>query len=200
MKRLFVMAKKLYIIAGHNGAGKTTFLKEFIKNKNLKYIEVDEIARGIAIDKFSLLSIRAGKIALRHIEKFKKEKMSFAVETTLSGKTWKKIIKDFKKSDYYVTIFFIYLDTPEEALKRIAVRINKKGHYISEDVVYRRYFRSIKNFWLTYKNLSQRWFLINNSSDTPFLVAHGEGKDYKLIDKDNFEKFLSIVKRRKGEK
>ncbi len=193
------MIKNLYIVAGHNGAGKTTFLKEFIKNRNLRYIDVDEIAKGISIDKFSLLSIRAGKIALRRIEKFRREKRNFAVEITLSGKMWKKIIEDFKKNNYYVTIFFIYLDTPEEALERITVRTNKKGHYVSKDVIYRRYFRSIQNFWLTYKNLSHKWFLINNSCDTPFLVAYGKGKDYKPIDKDNFGKFLSKLKGRQNE-
>lgn len=188
------MKKELYIIAGHNGAGKTTFLKEFIKYKGLRYIDVDEIAKDISIDKFSLLSIKAGKIALKRIKRFKKEKVNFAIETTFSGKMWSTIINDFKKENFCVTVYFIYLDTPEEAIKRIGVRINKKGHYISKDVVYRRYFRSIRNFWLIYKKLVDKWFLINNSRDTPFLVAYGKGEGFSLMDKDNFEKFLSIAK------
>ncbi len=136
------MKKELYIVAGHNGAGKTTFLKEFTRDRNLKYIDVDEIAKDISINKFPLLSIRAGKIALKRTMRLKKEKVSFAVETTFSGKMWKVIIDNFKKSNYYITVFFIYLDTPEEAIKRIGVRINKKGHYVTKDVVYRRYFRN----------------------------------------------------------
>jgi predicted ABC-type ATPase len=86
------MEKNLYIIAGHNGAGKTTFLREFIRDKDIKYIEVDEIVKDISIDNFSLLSIRAGKIALQRMDKFKKENVSFVIETTLSGLMWKKII------------------------------------------------------------------------------------------------------------
>lgn len=62
------MKKDLFIIAGHNGAGKTTFLGEFVKYKNLKYINADEIAKSISIDNFSLLSIKAGKIALKKME------------------------------------------------------------------------------------------------------------------------------------
>lgn len=189
------MEKNLYIIAGHNGAGKTTFLKEFIRDKDIKYIEVDEIAKDISIDNFSLLSIKAGKIALQRMDKFKKENVSFAIETTLSGRMWEKIIKDFRSSSYHVTIFFIYLDTPEEAIKRIAVRINKKGHYISNEVVYRRYFRSTKNFWSIYRNLVDSWFLINNSPKTPFLVSYGDWKRIAVVDEDNFKKFLSIVKK-----
>ncbi len=189
------MKKELYIVAGHNGAGKSTFLKEFVKDRNLKYIDVDEISKDIYIDKFSLLSIKAGKIALKRMERLRKEKMNFAVETTLSGKMWKALVNNFKKSNYYTTVFFIYLDTPEEAIKRIGVRINKKGHYVAKSVVYRRYFRSIKNFWFTYKRLADKWFLINNSGDTPLLVAYGKGETYNLIDKNNFKRFLFIVSR-----
>jgi len=64
------MENKLYVIAGHNGAGKTTFLEEFVKRENLKYINVDEIAKSISVDSFSLLSIKTGKIALKRIQEF----------------------------------------------------------------------------------------------------------------------------------
>lgn len=100
------MAKELYIIAGHNGAGKTTFLKEFIKDRNVKHIDVDEIARDISVNKFSLLAIKAGKIALKQIKQFRKKGLGFAVETTFSGKIWKRIINEFKKNSYHITVFF----------------------------------------------------------------------------------------------
>jgi predicted ABC-type ATPase len=184
----------LFLIAGHNGAGKTTFLKEFVKIKKLKYINPDEIAQKISIDKFSLLTIKAGKITLKRIEKLKKEKEDFIVETTLSGKIWKTLISDFKKNNYHITLFFIYLDTPEEAIKRVAIRINKKGHYVSKEDIYRRYFRSIKNFWYIYKSLVDEWFLINNSGKIPYLIANGTKDNYQILDNENFDKFLLIVK------
>jgi len=190
------MKSRLFIIAGHNGAGKTTFLKEFIKYEKLKYIDADEIAKNISTDRFSLLFIKAGKIALKMMKKFKREKQDFVIETTLSGKIWKPIIEDFKKNNYHITIFFIYLDTPEEAVRRIKVRMNKEGHYVSKDVVYRRYIRSIRNFWFVYRNLANTWILINNSRDAPFLVACGEKEDYTIIDEENFKRFLSIAKRK----
>jgi len=193
------MKKELYIIAGHNGAGKTTFLKGFVKYKNIRYIDADEISKGISTDKFSLLTIKAGKIALKRMEQFKRDKEAFAIETTFSGKMWQAIIDNFKKSNYWITVFFIYLNSPEEAVKRIGVRINKRGHYVSKEVVFRRYFRSIKNFWFIYKSLVDSWFLINNSGDTPFLVAFGKGKDYELTDKENFKRFLSIVKEKENQ-
>lgn len=192
------MKSKLFIIAGHNGAGKTTFLKEFIKHEKLKYIDADEIAKNISTDRFSLLFIKAGKIVLKRMKKFKKERLDFVIETTLSGKIWKSIIEDFKKNNYHITIFFIYLDTPEEAVKRIGVRINKEGHYVSKDVVYRRYVRSIRNFWFVYRNLANTWILINNSRDTPFLVAYGGKENYTIIDEENLKRFLSIARKKEG--
>ena len=188
----------LFLIAGHNGAGKTTFLKEFVRVNKLKYINPDEIAQKISIDKFSLLTIKAGKITLKRIEKLKKEKEDFIVETTLSGKIWKTLISDFKKNNYHITLFFIYLDTPEEAIKRVAIRINKKGHYVSKEDIYRRYFRSIKNFWYIYKSLVDEWFLINNSGKIPYLIANGTKDNYQILDNDNFDKFLLIVKNKEG--
>ena len=188
----------LFLIAGHNGTGKTTFLKEFVRVNKLKYINPDEIAQKISIDKFSLLTIKAGKITLKRIEKLKKEKEDFIVETTLSGKIWKTLISDFKKNNYHITLFFIYLDTPEEAIKRVAIRINKKGHYVSKEDIYRRYFRSIKNFWYIYKSLVDEWFLINNSGKIPYLIANGTKDNYQILDNDNFDKFLLIVKNKEG--
>jgi len=188
----------LFLIAGHNGAGKTTFLKEFVRVNKLKYINPDEIAQKISIDKFSLLTIKAGKITLKRIEKLKKEKEDFIVETTLSGKIWKTLISDFKKNNYHITLFFIYLDTPEEAIKRVAIRINKKGHYVSKEDIYRRYFRSIKNFWYIYKSLGDEWFLINNSGKIPYLIATGTKDKYQILDNENFDKFLLIVKNKEG--
>lgn len=190
------MEKNLYLIAGHNGAGKTTFLREFIKAKKLSYINADEIAQEISKMRFPLLAIKAGKRALKRIKKFRKEGRDFAVETTLSGKMWKKLISEFRSDNYSITIFFIYLTSPEEAVKRIAVRINKEGHYVSREDIYRRYFRSIKNFWFVYKNLADEWFLINNSGKFPYLVPSGRRKKYQVVDKESLEEFLSIVKRK----
>ena len=64
----------LFLIAGHNGAGKTTFLKEFVNINKLKYINPDEIAQKVSVDRFTLLNIKAGKIVFEKIEKLKKEK------------------------------------------------------------------------------------------------------------------------------
>lgn len=89
---------KLFLVAGHNGAGKTTFLKEFVRIERVKYINADEIAQKISVNKPSLLAIKAGKIALKKIKKFRDERRNFVVETTLSGKMWEILIPDFKKS------------------------------------------------------------------------------------------------------
>jgi len=187
------MKKKLFIIAGPNGAGKTTFLKEFAKNKKLSYVEADEIARNISRRATYRFSMQAGRITLKKIKELQENNVSFAVETTLSGKIWLRMIKDFKKHNYFITIFFIYVDTPQEAIKRIFLRKNKKGHYIPDDIVLRRYPRSLKNFWLFYRMLVDRWFLINNSGETPFLVAYGTKKQLQIIDKDNLKMFMGKI-------
>lgn len=193
--------KRLYIIAGHNGAGKTTFLKMFVKDIRLSYIDVDEIARDIKEDNFNILSLKAGRIAFRKMKDFFKKGRSFAVETTLSGKIWIRFINEFKKRKYKVIIFFIYLNDIREAIERIKERLEKGGHYVSIDIIKRRYLRSISNFWYIYKDISDIWFLVNNSNAIPFVVAYGTGKkELKVVEEEKLEEFIFVAKRRRNEK
>ena len=105
-------------------------MREFVEVEGVKYINADEIAQNLSADNFSLLSIKAGKVVLRKIKEFANKRLNFVVETTLSGRIWKRFILAFKKINHNITIFFIYLDTPEEAVKRVAVRINKDIMYL----------------------------------------------------------------------
>lgn len=190
------MNNELYIIGGHNGAGKTTFLKQFVKQRGLKYIDADEIAKSIPEDKFSLLTLKAGRRAFKKLKRLKEEKDNFAVETTLSGKIWKKLIGSFKRNNYKITIFFIYLDSIEGAFKRISVRKNKEGHYVTNDVVRRRYGRSIRNFWFIYKDMVDEWYLVNNSLQRPILIAYKGKEKYQVIDRESYKRFMSITKKK----
>lgn len=88
----------LYIIAGPNGAGKTTFAKEFLPKYAhcSNFINADLIALGLAPFSPAKVQIQAGKILLEKIDQFIKQKVDFAFESTLSGKSYVSIIKEAK--------------------------------------------------------------------------------------------------------
>src|SRR5690606_14029118 len=100
--------KNLYIIAGCNGAGKTTasftILPEIIECK--EFVNADEIAKGLSPFQPEKVSFEAGRIMLNRINELLDEKKSFAFETTLSTRSYKNKIIQAKKQGYSVTLLF----------------------------------------------------------------------------------------------
>ena len=79
----------IYLIAGCNGAGKTTFAKEFLPHevKCLRFYNADEIARGLSPLDPSAGAIKAGRLLLSEVRDSITRHETFALESTLSGKT-----------------------------------------------------------------------------------------------------------------
>src|SRR5262245_61469452 len=85
----------IYIIAGCNGAGKTTFAKEFLPKelKCLRFLNADEIARGLSPLQPSAGAVQAARLLLTQVEQSLRARETFALESTLSGKTYIRIFR-----------------------------------------------------------------------------------------------------------
>jgi predicted ABC-type ATPase len=98
----------LYIIAGPNGVGKTTFAREFLPNyadcKN--FVNADLIAQAMAPFSPETAAVRAGRMMLGEIRSFAKKRVSFAFETTLSGRGYMALLRQLKTKGYEIHIFF----------------------------------------------------------------------------------------------
>jgi predicted ABC-type ATPase len=171
---------ELYIIAGPNGVGKTTFATEFLPNyascKN--FVNADLIAQGIAPFSPETAAVKAGRLMLSEIRAFPKRSVSFAFETTLSGKSYAAFFRNLKTQGY--KIFFLCVRNADLALSRIEERVARGGHAIPETVVRSRFERSIRNFFGGYQVLADR-ILFDNSGNTPSLVASGNGDKVRII-------------------
>jgi predicted ABC-type ATPase len=166
------MIKKLEIIAGPNGSGKSTFAEAYLQDKkDALFINSDNIAKGIAPQNIDLAAFEAGRFMLEAISNALEKNESFLFETTLSGKAWIQIIKKAKERNYYTSIYFVFLMDVNLNLQRIKERVRKGGHNVPEDVVRRRYSRSFKNFWNIYKELVDEWFVVENTGESPVLIA-----------------------------
>ena len=109
--------KKLYIICGCNGAGKTTasfnILPHLLNCK--EFVNADEIARGLSPFQPEKVSIQAGRLMLKRIEELLNSNKDFSFETTLSTKSFINTIEKAKERGYYISLIFFWLESVELA-------------------------------------------------------------------------------------
>lgn len=181
----------IYIIAGCNGAGKTTAAYNLLPDvfRTIEFVNADEIARGLSPFNPEGVAFRAGKIMLQRLNELVTRKKSFAFETTLSGLTYLKFVQSAKLKGYDVTLFFIWLNNFELAKKRVAARVNKGGHNIPEDVIERRYNKGIKNF-SKYLATSDDWYIYDNSGAGYMLAAKSIAAQKDIFNFDVYNKLM----------
>lgn len=180
--------KKLYIIAGCNGAGKTTasftILPEILDCK--EFVNADEIAKGLSPFQPEKVSFEAGRIMLNRINELLSANKNFAFETTLSTKSYKHKIIQAKEKGYRVTLLFFWLQNIELAKERVKIRVSEGGHDIEPNIIERRYARGIKNLFDIYLPIIDGALIFDNS----------EGKHELLADKQMIGS-LNIVNQEK---
>lgn len=182
----------LFIIAGCNGAGKTTSsfttLPKWLQVK--EFVNADEIARGLSPFQPEKVSIEAGKIMLKRIDELIDAKQDFAFETTLSTRSFVQLCREVKSKGYTVSIVFFWLRTPQMAIDRVAQRVAGGGHDIPIDTIIRRYNTGLQNFVTLYQNEVDNWYLFDNSDLTQELIAEGTAGKEPII--YNSDKWLTI--------
>lgn len=165
--------KNLYIIAGCNGAGKTTasftLLPEILECK--EFINADEIARGLSPFQPETVSIEAGRIMLNRINELLKGEESFAFETTLSTRSYKNKIIEAQKAGFNIVLLFFWLDSVNLAKERVKTRVLEGGHNIKAEVIERRYVKGIQNLFDIYFNISDQVYIFDNSSGEHLIIA-----------------------------
>ena len=189
------MNKQLYIIAGCNGAGKTTasftILPDILGCK--EFINADEIARGLSPFQPDKVGIEAGRIMLHRIQELLAQGKTFAFETTLATKSYKNTIKQAQNLGYTVTLVFFSLDSIELAIDRVKTRVLEGGHTIPADVIARRYQNGLKNLFEIYSEIVDEIAIFNNSNGKPNLIAKKRiTQEYKIFDLKMFNHLNSI--------
>lgn len=165
--------KKLYIIAGCNGAGKTTasftILPEILDCK--EFVNADEIAKGLSPFQPEKVSLEAGRIMLNRINDLLASNENFAFETTLSTRSYKNKIINAKEKGYRVTLLFFWLQNTELAKERVKIRVLEGGHNIEPEVIERRYIKGIKNLFDIYLPIMDGALIFDNSAGKHELLA-----------------------------
>jgi predicted ABC-type ATPase len=145
----------IYIIAGCNGAGKTTaaftLLPEMLDCN--EFVNADEIAKGLSPFQPQTVSFHAGRIMLERIIELIDLGVDFAFETTLTTISYKNTIELARQKGYKITLLFFWLNDVILAIERVATRVSEGGHHIPEDVIIRRYFKGLANLTNVFINI-----------------------------------------------
>ena len=183
-------ARVVYIVAGPNGAGKTTFARRFLPEyvECRQFVNADLIAGGLSPFSPGELAIQAGKLLLDQIRSLAKRKVHFGFETTLSGKTYPRLLNELKSGGYRLQLFFLWIPNVRLALSRIRDRVRRGGHSIPGPVVERRFERGIQNLFHLYRSLVDSWVLLDNSGSFPHVIAAEDGEGLNILDRELFDK------------
>jgi predicted ABC-type ATPase len=185
------MNKNLYIIAGCNGAGKTTasftILPEILDCK--EFVNADEIAKGLSPFQPEKVSFESGRIMLHRINELFEINENFAFETTLATRSYKSKVIEAQKNGYSVTLLFFWLQNVELAIERVRTRVQEGGHNIETNVIKRRYINGIKNLFDIYLPIVDEAMIFDNSGGMPELLAEKTlDTDIDIINAVKFDK------------
>lgn len=158
------MKPTLCIIGGCNGAGKTTLARKLLPRLGLmRFLNADEIARGLSPLDPSLSAFKAGRLLIEEARALMEAGSSFAIESTLSGRTYISMIREAKARGYGFLLHYILIGSGEQAVGRVALRVKLGGHHVPEDDVLRRFERSRRRFIEDYLPLADEWVLWDNA-------------------------------------
>ena len=163
--------KRIFIIAGPDGAGKTTFAREFLPDEAgcLQFVNADLIAAGLSPFAPEAVAFQAGRLMLAQTADHLAHGRSFALETTLSGLDYARQIPQWRALGYAVSLHFLALSNAEVAIERVAQRVRQGGHNIPEAVIRRRFASGQANL-VRYCALVDDWDVYDNSGPKPVLI------------------------------
>jgi predicted ABC-type ATPase len=159
-------APTIYLIAGSNGAGKTTFAIEFLRRRAtvVRFLNADEIARGLSPLAPGQMAIKGGRLLLSEVKSCIAKGESFALENTLSGKTYFGLLQAARHKGYCLQLHYLRIATVGDAIERIRQRVLQGGHHVPTDDVKRRFGRSLRNLVENYLPIADQWVIWDNTS------------------------------------
>lgn len=170
------------VYAGINGAGKSTMYNSSRSSKDIYRVNSDEIIREFGGDwRNETDQYKAGKIAISRITEYFEKGVSFNQETTLATKYVINEANMAKSLGYITELHYISVNSADIAIERIKNRVQHGGHGIPDDLVRRRYVRSLKNLQSAI-NTFNIVFIYDNSTFFRHFATYYNGE---LIHRDN---------------
>lgn len=179
------------VLAGINGAGKTTAAQHLLREalRIPSFTNADAIARGLNAFDVESVAVKAGRVMLDHLHELAAARQSFAFETTLSGRAYAPWLRQLVRDGYAVHMLYYWLESADVAISRVAERVRAGGHHVPGDTVRRRYARSVRNLLELYRPVVTTWQVYDNTHGARRLIAFNNGYFDTVLDHDLWDRF-----------
>ena len=177
----------LFVIAGANASGKTTFAGTLALLRGIPYIDPDALAPP-------LQSLHAGRTALSMRSTYLAERRTFAVETTLAGQSIRQFISSADVLGYNIVLVYIGTSSPEINVGRILDRQQAGGHAVAPEIVRRRYARGLSALNDLIVHVDECHVFDNSGSWPPTRVATMLAKTWTIQAKADWAADLTFLR------
>ena len=160
----------IFVLAGVNGAGKSSLGGALVRSAGLEYYNPDEAARrirratGCPIDDANSLAWQEGR---ERLEAAIRGRFSYAFESTLAGKTIPALLVDAAHAEIDILVWFVGLSTPEQHIARVRARVAAGGHDIPEALIRQRWDSSRRNIIHLLQYLTELRIFDNSEEGDP---------------------------------
>lgn len=188
---------RIVILAGPNGAGKSTVARYLLTEEYFidEFVNADAIATGLSAFAPEKVAFEAGRIMLRRIDALLRDGRSFAFETTLASKSFSRLIARAQTAGYVVSLLYVALPSADLARRRVARRVKEGGHSIPDEVIERRFTRSLENLMYRYRRMVNEWIVYDNAElKTPTLVAFGRSEIETIVEEQKWQRLQKLAK------
>ena len=167
----------IIVIAGPNGVGKSSFARWYLAQHPTceRIVDPDAIARELEDVEASVRNTVAGRLALATIDDLIRQGRSFAIETTLSGRSLVQTLRKAEMNGYTIAVCLLKIPSVEISINRVMLRVRSGGHDIPMDDQLRRFERSYRNFHELYVEVCHVWTIYDAQYQPPEIAETGFG-------------------------
>ena len=179
-------------------AGKSTFAEihaQRVKG-DFNFVNADFIASGLLPFAPEREFMAASKLFLNEIHRYISKRESFTFETTLSGKTYAKLISKLCADGWRVELIYLWIPSVAVSLDRVRERVAHGGHNIPSEAIVRRYPKSVYNLLYIYSDLCTSTACFDNSGDTLKLIFKQNLLERSIIDPVIYKQLVQATKER----
>jgi predicted ABC-type ATPase len=183
-----------WMIAGPNGAGKTTFALAYLPQiaQCRRFINADLIAAGLSPLAPDRELLAASRLFLNEIQTCIRQRENFAFETTLSGRSYLKLIRRLRSEGWRVELIYLALPSVEVSRQRVAERVSHGGHNIPTADINRRFPRSLANLLDVFSAEVDRCQCFMNNNQMPELVFEQQGQSRTTFNAEHYQALIRL--------